>query len=171
MTPNETAAILRQFNEWSLGDEDLPQFDPREIGEAIDAAVEMIDRLEAAEKELVEIRHGAAVANDTIKALRAKIEAMERQKPVAKVESWTNGSYTRHYKLEWLRDVGEGAALYVFPGAQPAPSVPDRWNLVPIEPTTEMICEMERQWMCGSQIDMAKREWKAACAAAPEAKP
>lgn len=53
--------------------------------------------------------------------------------------------------------------------AQPTPSVPDGWKLVPIEPTTEMICEMERQWMCGSQIDMAKREWKAACAAAPEA--
>ena len=43
MTPSETAAILRQFNEWRRGDEDIPQFDPREIGEAIDAAVEMID--------------------------------------------------------------------------------------------------------------------------------
>ena len=46
MTPTETAAILRQFNEWRRGDEDLPQFDPREIGEAIDAAVEMIERQE-----------------------------------------------------------------------------------------------------------------------------
>ena len=51
MTPTETTTILRQFNEWRRGDEDIPQFDPREIGEAIDAAVEMIDRLEAAEKE------------------------------------------------------------------------------------------------------------------------
>ena len=49
MTPTETATILRQFNEWRRGDEDIPQFDPREIGRAIDAAVEMIDRLEAAE--------------------------------------------------------------------------------------------------------------------------
>ena len=49
MTTTETATILRQFNEWRRGDEDIPQFDPREIGEAIDAAVEMIDRLEAAE--------------------------------------------------------------------------------------------------------------------------
>ena len=48
MTPTETAAILRQFNEWRRGDEDIPQFDPREIGEAIDAAVEMVERLEAA---------------------------------------------------------------------------------------------------------------------------
>ena len=51
------------------------------------------------------------------------------------------------------------------------PAVNGGWKLVPIEPTTDMVCEMERQWMCGSQIDMAKREWKAACAAAPEAKP
>ena len=49
MTPTETAAILRQFNEWRRGDEDIPQPDPREIGAAIDAAVEMIERLEEAE--------------------------------------------------------------------------------------------------------------------------
>ena len=49
MTPAETAAILRQFNEWRRGDEDIPQFDPREIGEALDAAVEMIERFEDAQ--------------------------------------------------------------------------------------------------------------------------
>ena len=49
MTPAETANILRQFNEWRRGDENIPQFDPREIGEAIDAAIEMIERLELAE--------------------------------------------------------------------------------------------------------------------------
>ena len=57
MTPAETAAILRQFNEWRRGDEDIPQFDPREIGEAIDAAVEMIERGEqetAAQRAKVE---------------------------------------------------------------------------------------------------------------------
>ncbi|MBP9032751.1 MAG: hypothetical protein KBG29_02580 [Pseudomonadales bacterium] len=43
MTPTETASILRQFNEWRRGDEDIPQFDVYKIGEAIDAAVEMID--------------------------------------------------------------------------------------------------------------------------------
>ena len=47
MTPTETTTILRQFNEWRRGDEDIPQPDPRVIGEAIDAAVEMIDRLAA----------------------------------------------------------------------------------------------------------------------------
>ena len=67
MTPTETAAILRQFNEWRRGDEDIPQPDPHEIGEAIDAAIEMIERmrddLEAVERER--------------DALRARIEAKE----------------------------------------------------------------------------------------------
>ena len=49
MTPTEVTTILRQFNEWRRGDEDIPQFDPREIGAAIDAAVEMIERLEDAQ--------------------------------------------------------------------------------------------------------------------------
>ena len=46
MTPIETANFLRQFNEWRRGDEDIPQPDPRVIGEAIDAAIEMIERME-----------------------------------------------------------------------------------------------------------------------------
>ena len=45
MTFTETTNILRQFNEWRRGDEDIPQFDPREIDGAIDAAVEMIERM------------------------------------------------------------------------------------------------------------------------------
>lgn len=49
MNPAEAAAILRQFNEWRLGDEDLPQPDAKQITAAIYAAVEMIERLEAAE--------------------------------------------------------------------------------------------------------------------------
>lgn len=50
MTPTEAATILRQFNEWRLcNDEDLTQLDPKQITEAIDAAVEMIARLEEAE--------------------------------------------------------------------------------------------------------------------------
>ena len=49
MTPAETATILRQFNEWRQSDEDIPQFDPCKIGEAIDAAVEMIDHHRRAE--------------------------------------------------------------------------------------------------------------------------
>ena len=55
MTPTETAVILRQFNEWRRGDEDIPQFDPREIGEAIESAVEMIERMRNVEVALHEI--------------------------------------------------------------------------------------------------------------------
>lgn len=106
----------------------------------------LLDRLEAAEAEALEQarlngmgseREAALLskleaAEKERDALRAKIAEMERQEPVAKVESWTNGSYTRHYKLKWLRDVGEGAALYALPGAQSAPSVPDAtWLPVP----------------------------------------
>ena len=54
MTPTETADFLRRYNEWRRGDEDISQFDPREIGEAIDATVEMIERLEEAETAALE---------------------------------------------------------------------------------------------------------------------
>ena len=65
MTPTETTTILRQFNEWRRGDEDIPQPDPLQIGKAIDAAIEMIERLEAAEKER--------------DALRGKVAHMEKR--------------------------------------------------------------------------------------------
>ena len=53
MTPTETAAKLRQFNDWRRGADDLPQPVPSEIGEAIDAAVEMIERMDAALESLL----------------------------------------------------------------------------------------------------------------------
>ena len=47
MTPAEVVANLRVFNDWRRGElDDLSMPDPREIGEAIDAAVEMIERME-----------------------------------------------------------------------------------------------------------------------------
>ena len=53
MTPTETAAILRQFNAWRRDlDDKFEQPDAREIGAAIDAAVEMIERLELAESSV-----------------------------------------------------------------------------------------------------------------------
>ena len=79
MTPAETTAILRQFNEWRRGDEDVPQPDPREIGEAIDAAVEMIERLEAAEKEVESWKGLSKQFGNEADALRAKIGRMEKR--------------------------------------------------------------------------------------------
>lgn len=51
MTPAEVITFLRRYNEWRRTDDryGMPYPDPREIGEAIDAAVEMIERLEEAE--------------------------------------------------------------------------------------------------------------------------
>ena len=78
MTATETATILRQFNEWRRGDEDIPQFDPREIGEAIDAAVEMIDRLEDAESDALEQARLNGMGASREAALMAKLEAAEK---------------------------------------------------------------------------------------------
>lgn len=52
--------------------------------------------------------------------------------------------------------------------AQPAPSIPVGWKLVPIEPTHEMVDAIEEQWVCGSTTGMARREYLAALAAAPK---
>ena len=46
MTPTETTTILRQFNEWRRGDDDIPQLDEHKVSEAIDAAIGMIERQE-----------------------------------------------------------------------------------------------------------------------------
>lgn len=76
-----------------------------------------------------------------------------------------------YYEAALMAAFPEGASGKVFEhwnAARIAQAAPEGWKLVPIEPTTNMLCEMERQWMVGSQIDMAKREWKAALAAAPK---
>ena len=52
MTPSEVTTILRQFNSWRRGNENIPQLDAREIGKAIVAAIGMIERLEAAESSV-----------------------------------------------------------------------------------------------------------------------
>ena len=50
MTPAEVVTKLRQFNEWRRGDyepsEQPAPPDPREIGEVIDSAIEMLDEIE-----------------------------------------------------------------------------------------------------------------------------
>jgi hypothetical protein len=49
MTPAEVAAKLRQFSTTGAGTGELDEVsmpDPREISEAIDAAIEMIERME-----------------------------------------------------------------------------------------------------------------------------
>ena len=56
MTPTETTTILRQFNEWLRGDRyDIAAPTTREMGEALDAAVEMIERMRDVKDALREI--------------------------------------------------------------------------------------------------------------------
>ena len=83
MTPAEVAAKLRAFNEWRRGDEDIPQFDPREIGEAIDAAIEMIERMERLESAL------SGLLNDLEERAKWNLEASQR------VVACGNGVYVR----------------------------------------------------------------------------
>ena len=81
MTPTETAAKLRQFNEWRRGDDEaIEQPDPREIGEAIDAAIAMIDRLEAAESDALEQARLNGMGSEREAALMAKLEAAEKER-------------------------------------------------------------------------------------------
>ena len=81
MTPTETAAILRQFNEWRRGDEDTAQPDPLQIGEAIDAAIEMIERMGKMEAALqIAMRqnsHDMLMTGDELRQCEA---AMEKSK-------------------------------------------------------------------------------------------
>lgn len=98
---------------------------------------ELLDRLEAAEKERDNANAaavGIAPQAETLQAerdtLRAKIEAMEKQEPVA----WTTklaleyGASTLGFQVSGLNMWGEkGVPLYALPGAQSAQSVPDTY--------------------------------------------
>lgn len=44
-------------------------------------------------------------------SLPAELEALMPE-PVAKVLSWTCGSYSRNYKLQWIGDAREGEQLF-----------------------------------------------------------
>lgn len=106
------------------------------------------DLLKKAEKErdalrteLKETWHRAAAAENTIKSLRAKIEQMEKQEPVAWMLNCQTLSGDTGWILSWTQS-GAGLCnrlkgeenekrLYALPGAQPAPSAPDGWLPVP----------------------------------------
>ena len=79
MTPTETATILRQFNEWRRSeDETVEQPDPREIGEAIDAAIAMIERMSKMEAALqIAMRqnsHDMLMTGDELRQCEAALE-------------------------------------------------------------------------------------------------
>ena len=123
MTPTETAALLRQLNEWRRGG-DIDPPGPLEVGKAIDAAIEMIERLEAAEKSDAESLAMYRKARDERDALRAKIEAMERQEPshwgctVLQSDGRWKEEVSREAPPEGYFSVRDAFPLYLAPGAK-----------------------------------------------------
>jgi hypothetical protein len=109
---------------------------------------------------------------------------MERQEPVARF-NWSKG------ELEWLRPWNyrtmDMKPLYLAPGAQPAPSVPEdvmrdaeryRYLRARDDETAGVGCWLEadgracdRGWLYGDQLDSAIDTCIEMPASAPEAKP
>mgnify|MGYP003456582563 CR=1 FL=1 len=93
------------------------------------AAADEIERLRTESAGLVDDMN---LLRDNNTALRAKIEEMEKQEPVAQVAvhktggnagiAWSARPLNEFDSLPLLR---EGDRLYLAPGAQPAPSVPE----------------------------------------------
>ena len=87
MTPTETTTILRQFNEWLRSDRyDMAAPTTREMGQALDAAVEMIDRLEDAESDPLEQARLDGMGSEREAALMAKLEAAEKERDALRAE-------------------------------------------------------------------------------------
>lgn len=79
MTPTETAAKLRSYNLWRRGNLDgMPHPVQREVGEAIDAAVEMIERMGKMEAALqIAMRqnsHDMLMTGDELRQCEAVLE-------------------------------------------------------------------------------------------------
>ena len=151
---------------------------PEEAKEGLARHKATLARLEAAEKERELLRARNDFADEAIghitqerDALRAKVAEMEQQEPECEVVGQVRNVL---YEVRTLKyDLPAGAKLYALPGAQPAPSVPDGWQLVPIEPTIHMCIQGDNS---RANIDDCTRTpaiYRAMLAAAPkpEAKP
>lgn len=193
MTPTETAAKLRVFNDWRRGElDDLSMPDPREIGEAIDAAIEMIERIEAAEKSDAEsltmyrkarderdalraaLRHEAdcvEAAKAEIEALRAKIEATEQQEPARLV---TATAYRWRYRGAVMWQYGELTEETVMAAKEHNHEVQPLYALPGAQPSSSVPELIESLRCACNYIDKlggVSQQYRAMIAAAPEAKP
>lgn len=79
---------------------------------------ELLDRLEAAESETASWKGLATQFSQEADALRAKIEAMERQEPVAWRWELKTGQYTYVDKPEHAGKNARVVPLYALPGLQ-----------------------------------------------------
>ena len=84
---------------------------------------ELLDRLEESEADAIEQALLLGMGSEREAALMAKLEAAEKERD------------TLLARIEAMEKQEPGDILYLAPGAQPAPSIPERWKLVPIEPT------------------------------------
>lgn len=113
--------------------------------------------------------HEAAVACANAEAerdaLRAELDALKSQEPVAWLIDWADEPDLGHYFSESAVDEDSGRSRPLFLHPVPA-SVPEGWQLVPIEPTQEMLDAT-------SWPNCAGTDYKKMLAAAPrpEAKP
>lgn len=136
---------------------------------------EMQTRAEKAEAALLDARQLSDHWEDVAVKAGAELKVLREQKPVAwmwEQESARNelgvGGWDKH--LLFCRPVPEKFKRNITP-LYPAPfpaTIPEGWKLVPVEPTHKMCDAIEDQWMIGSTVDMAKREYKAALNSAPD---
>ena len=129
-------------------------------------AAEEILRLRAENAGLVDDMN---LLRDNNTALRAKIAEMEQQVPVGTLHD--DGYFVWSTPCPYESNfAGWRTKLYALPGAQAqsAPSVPDGWKLVPIEPTFEMLDKGSDQ--SDGYVSVANAVWDAMIAAAPEVK-
>ena len=139
----------------------------------------LMAKLEAAEKSDAESIAMYRKARDERDALQAKIKAMEKQEPVAQVGVHKTGgnagiawSARPLNEFDSLPPLCDGDKLYLAPGAQPTPIIPEGWKLVPIEPTPGMIDAAEYvDWGDADVRGSCINAWDRMLAAAPEANP
>ena len=101
---------------------------------------ELLDRLEAAEKERDEFKRACFGHISDNSLLRAKVEQMERQEPVATIAGVDEYGPMLTWNKHWL-DLAVGADLYALSGAQPAPSINEGVRKV----TLDFLWESEAQ--------------------------
>ena len=114
--------------------------------------------------------------------LRAKIEAMEQQEPVATIHINSITGNPSVYFIPGHRYLHHNSSLYALPGAQPAPSVPDGFSREDLEAVADGLDGYEKTVNVGnvtgegddhleSTTAYAARFIRTMLAAAPEAKP
>jgi hypothetical protein len=85
MKTEQAIQVLRDYNLWRRADEDMEQPDPREIGKAIDDAIESMEELNEW-KMLISWGGTPEIINDFIKGQQSRIYAA--QKAEAERDLW-----------------------------------------------------------------------------------